>query len=682
MNTIRTTDNHLPTPKLLFVPLKLCLLALLCGLFLADAGAAQLGTAFTYSGRLKYKNNPADGNFDLQVKLYDDANAGNLIATYSASALPIVNGLFVMNVDFSSVSMFDGTAYWLELSARPSGNNGQYQTILPRQPVNPTPYAFFTPLAATANTANAAAANAVGGSSIQNNAVTASKIASGQVVKSLNGLFDDVTLQAGANVTLTPSGNGLSISANSGGGSGWSLTGNSGTSSANFLGTTDNNPLELRVYNERALHLEWGANNISASMNTIAGSRVNLVSNGAIGATIAGGGEEGTLIQFESPNEIRGSFSSIGGGSGNTVRYGSYATIAGGANNLAGYDVSLTGDYSSVGGGYANNAQGNYSTVPGGYYNWAPGTYSFAAGRQAKAAHNGAFVWADNSGGDYYSEQDNQFAIRAHGGVRFEDSTSLYCGSTTRQMLNLWGTDYGIGVQAAMQYCRSGGDFTWYHGGAHSDNYGDPGSGGTTLMTLTGSFLSVNGAGGELAYIGGDGVGNDVQIGSLNPNTSNVALYNATTGHYMDLFIRTLTLYGGADLAEPFEMTDDQEIPKGAVVIIDDENPGRLKISDSAYDTRVAGVISGAGGVNPGIKLKQTGIIEGHQEVALTGRVYVQADAANAPIKPGDLLTTSNTRGHAMKVVDPTQAQGAIIGKAMTKLDSGRGLVLVLVTLQ
>jgi len=684
MKTIRRTDNHSLTSKVSFVPLKLYVLALLCGLLLSDAGAAQLGTAFTYSGRLKYKNNPADGNFDLQLKLYDDPNNNNnLVATYSVSALPIVNGLFVVNVDFSSVSMFNGTAYWLELSARPSGNNGAYQSVLPRQPVNPTPYSFFTPLAATANTANAAAANAVDSLSIQNNAIGASKIASGQVVKSLNGFFDDVTLQAGANVTLTPSGNGLSISATGGGGSGWSLTGNTGNTSANFLGTIDNKPLELRVYNERALHLEWGTVGNSASINTIAGSRVNLISNGAIGATIAGGGEEGTLIPYEFPNEIRGSFSAIGGGSGNIVRYGSYATIAGGANNLAGYDVSSTGDYSSVGGGYANNAQGNYSTVPGGYRNWAPGTYSFAAGVQAKAVHNGAFVWADNSGGDYYSDQNNQFAIRAHGGVRLEDSTSLFCGSTTRQMLNLWGTAYGVGVQAGMQYCRSGGNFAWYHGGVHSDTYGDPGSGGSMLMSLTDSFLSVNGAGAELAYIGGDGLGNDVQVGSLSPTVSKVAFYNAANNTYMDGVVRTLTIMGGSDLAEPFEMSaNDQEIPKGAVVIIDEENPGRLKMSERAYDTRVAGVISGAGGVNPGIKLKQTGVLDGSQEVALTGRVYVQADAATGAIKPGDLLTTSNIRGHAMKVSDPGQAQGAIIGKAMTKLDRGRGLVLVLVTLQ
>jgi len=66
----------------------------------------------------------------------------------------------------------------------------------------------------------------------------------------------------------------------------------------------------------------------------------------------------------------------------------------------------------------------------------------------------------------------------------------------------------------------------------------------------------------------------------------------------------------------------------------------------------------------------------------LTGRVYVQADTSNGPIRPGDLLTTSATPGYAMKVTDHSRAHGAIIGKAMTGLKEGKGLALVLVSLQ
>jgi hypothetical protein len=96
----------------------------------------------------------------------------------------------------------------------------------------------------------------------------------------------------------------------------------------------------------------------------------------------------------------------------------------------------------------------------------------------------------------------------------------------------------------------------------------------------------------------------------------------------------------------------------------------------------VAGIVSGANGILPGISISQVGVNDGGENVALTGRVYVLADASNGSIQPGDLLTTSSTPGHAMKVTDHTRAQGAILGKAMSGLKDGKGLVLVLVTLQ
>jgi hypothetical protein len=81
--------------------------------------------------------------------------------------------------------------------------------------------------------------------------------------------------------------------------------------------------------------------------------------------------------------------------------------------------------------------------------------------------------------------------------------------------------------------------------------------------------------------------------------------------------------------------------------------------------------------------MQQEGMmVEGWLPVALVGRVYVWADASYGSIEPGDLLTTSDTPGHAMKVTDYERAKGAIIGKAMSSLEEGRGLVLVLVTLQ
>jgi hypothetical protein len=144
---------------------------------------------------------------------------------------------------------------------------------------------------------------------------------------------------------------------------------------------------------------------------------------------------------------------------------------------------------------------------------------------------------------------------------------------------------------------------------------------------------------------------------------------------------RALSITGGADVAEPFQL-QEEEVPKGSVVVIDDAHPGRLKRSRIAYDRRVAGIVSGANGINPGIALQQEGALEGGQNVALSGRVYVQAETSNGFIEPGDLLTTSDVPGYAMKVTDHTRAQGAVLGKAMSSLREERGTVLVLVTLQ
>jgi len=140
----------------------------------------------------------------------------------------------------------------------------------------------------------------------------------------------------------------------------------------------------------------------------------------------------------------------------------------------------------------------------------------------------------------------------------------------------------------------------------------------------------------------------------------------------------------GSDFSERFEVRGEKtKVEPGMVVSIDPGNPGKLAVSTRAYDRRVVGILSGAGGVRAGMLMGQPGTLaDGDQPVAISGRVYVWADASNGPIVAGDLLTTSKVPGHAMKVTNHGKAQGAILGKAMTGLSSGRGLVLVLVTLQ
>ena len=171
-----------------------------------------------------------------------------------------------------------------------------------------------------------------------------------------------------------------------------------------------------------------------------------------------------------------------------------------------------------------------------------------------------------------------------------------------------------------------------------------------------------------------------------NTASTATALYSSTTGTGFALvangraWVRVLEI-AGADLAEKFPASED--VKPGMVVEIDPNHAGKLRISREAYNLRVAGVVSGAGGLPTGAIL---GNLSGHEDappIALSGRVWVNCDAGAHAIEPGDLLTTSATPGHAMKVTHYSRAYGAVIGKAMTELAAGKnGLVLVLVSLQ
>ncbi len=143
---------------------------------------------------------------------------------------------------------------------------------------------------------------------------------------------------------------------------------------------------------------------------------------------------------------------------------------------------------------------------------------------------------------------------------------------------------------------------------------------------------------------------------------------------------KVMELGAGLDYAEGFNVSARDKIEPGSVLIIDADNPGKLALSNTSYDTKVAGIVAGAKGLGSGVRL---GAGQFDYDVALAGRVYCKVDATDEAVKPGDLLTTSSTPGHAMKAVDYTHAQGAILGKAMESLEKGqKGQILVLVTLQ
>ena len=135
----------------------------------------------------------------------------------------------------------------------------------------------------------------------------------------------------------------------------------------------------------------------------------------------------------------------------------------------------------------------------------------------------------------------------------------------------------------------------------------------------------------------------------------------------------------GADLAEQFGVTGQLAAEPGSVVVLVGND--RVRVSDAPYDHRVGGIVSGAGNYRPGIVLDRQPDAN-RCALALSGKVWCKVDADFSPVEVGDMLTTSSTPGHAMRATDPARAFGAVIGKALGSLKSGRALVPVLVALQ
>lgn len=251
----------------------------------------------------------------------------------------------------------------------------------------------------------------------------------------------------------------------------WTLQGNKGTvAGKQFLGTLDDEPLELWVNSARALRLEPASDGTNQSPNVIGGVADNAVTAGAHSATIAGGGRS-TPTDPATANRVTDSFGTVGGGAGNQAgdananpSNDSHATVGGGRNNTAsgflatvggggsnvasdtgvtvgggrgneasgsdttvggGFDNTASDFQATVGGGILNEAIGSAATVPGGSANTAAGTVSFAAGNRANANHDGAFVWADFQGADMASTANNQFIARASGDFFLQSDSAL-----------------------------------------------------------------------------------------------------------------------------------------------------------------------------------------------------------------------------------------------------------------
>ncbi|MBT9333386.1 hypothetical protein [Paracidobacterium acidisoli] len=137
----------------------------------------------------------------------------------------------------------------------------------------------------------------------------------------------------------------------------------------------------------------------------------------------------------------------------------------------------------------------------------------------------------------------------------------------------------------------------------------------------------------------------------------------------------------GGDYAESVDAAGERNRYKpGDLLVLTDDGNGDVTKSTEPYSTMVAGVYS----TRPGyVGRRQTGPRNSDEiPMAMVGIVPTRVSAENGPVHRGDLLVTASLEGYAMKGTDRSRMLGAVIGKAMGSLDSGTGVIEVLVTLQ
>jgi len=362
------------------------------------APGAQVGSAFTYQGKLDRDGSPYTGTCDFQFSLYDALDGDNQIGNIQTiTGVSVVAGLFTVTLNSGSEfggSAFNGEARWLRIDVKCDGD-GSYTAVPPRQPLTPAPYALALPGLWTQE--NATSPNLVGG--YHGNAVGAGVV--GAVI-------------AGGGWSAAPN----QVVANFGavsGGSGNVTTGEYATVS----GGKDN-----RAEKDRAT-VGGGLENIASGYTTVIGGGYHNRASG-LGATIAGGEHI----------SVTGRLAAAGGGFENTVE-GAYATVGGGWRNVAtgpGSTVAggnlnhADGITATVSGGYDNAAGGQFATVIGGAHNTADGEASLAAGYRARADKAGCFVWGDDTEADIACQAENEWVVRTSGGVAFFTSQDLSTG--------------------------------------------------------------------------------------------------------------------------------------------------------------------------------------------------------------------------------------------------------------
>lgn len=611
-------------------------------------------TAFTYQGQLKDASGPVSGAYDLQFTLYSAQTGGEQLGSIEIEYLALSNGLFSVRLDFGR-AVLEAKESWLEIGVRSGGSSEPYMVLFPRQKLTPTPYAIFAqheqwsligvPVGFAGDKGKVTDTIRLDEKKVSAADVDASPVKPAE--KPITSTTpDDGTVTLAANpAACTPAMSGAmaitcdsrdpdpAFSATNTNSMGTGIVGKGGVTGAYFQ-ATGSSGTRVGAYGVGGSAGVWG----HSDTDTGVVGRSNSATFGAAG--VSGRSDKANTFG------TRGySVNGTGVWGHSEKSLGVFGTTTG--QDSAGIVGRYDGPASGAGWGVQGHSEQGFAGV-------------FGSGR-----NNGVFGLVNGTGSGVYGNNEG-------GGVGV-------LGTSTG----------GDGISGRSFAPNKSGVFGYSNSGSNGVS-GVSDAGGVGVLGVS---RQNDGVSGRSFAAGKSGV-----FGfSDNPNGFGGVFQNSGNGIALKVVGRTITNVlqitgGNFDFSEEFAVTAApasdstavlEHVQPGMVVRIDEEHPGQLIVSQHAYDHRVAGIISGAGGIKPGLLMSQSSSpAEGSHPVALTGRVYCLVDASYGSVKPGDLLTTSDTPGHAMKVTDRARAQGAIIGKAMTSLKEGKGLVLVLVTLQ
>jgi hypothetical protein len=667
-----------------------------------SAQAAPLGTAFTYQGRLTDDEDAANGSYDFAFELYDAADGGSQVgSTVVLEDVLVTEGLFTVELDFGS-DVFSGDARWLEIGVRQGSSAETYTTLTPRHALTAVPHALHALNSPWAGLTGVPAGFVDGvdndttyavGTGLELVGTTFSadttylqrrvsdSCAGGNAIRVINEdgtvACEPVAGEAG-DITAVHAGTGLTGGGQSGDVS-LDVEFADGGSATTVARSDHGHPGETWSGSEVGLALDnndtglkTSAGQLGIHVDSPGGDGVYVDSPGAHGFQVDSAGGWGVYafsptwdgVYIAAPG--RDGFKvDLAGGDGVNV-------YSPGDDGIEVSDAADDGLFVSSPGGnglQVDNSRG-YGVVVNspasvGTYVDSPGTNGVVVDQPGEDGFK--VISASRFG--FYADSPAENGVR----VSFPGRSGVYVFSS--------GTN-GVGVESptmdgvnTVSPGRHG--FHVSSSGVDGVNVWQPRDDGIQIDYPFDDGVVVTSPADDGVYIGSPGV-NGVVVDR--PGRDGIDVFNATRyGVYADTdatygFYTHDKIYAGdgyVDIAEHIDGASDLE--PGDVVVIDRDHDERVVKATQPYDTSVAGIIS----TDPALLIGKS---DTETPLALAGRVRCKVSAENGPMRRGDLLTTSGTPGHAMKATK--QQLGTILGKAMGELESGTGVIVVLVTLQ